>query len=255
MDLELTDRVAVVTGASKGIGLAITRTLLAEGASVVATSRRSTPELDALAGPALLHIPADLMDPDAPAQVMARAAEAFGGVDILVNNAGVLTRIRFLDLPEEEWRRVLRTNLDGYFLVGQAVARQMVASGQGGVIVNVTSVNQSVVGPNLTHYSTSKAGAWMLTRQMAYELAPHGIRVNALAPGMTVTDLNRADVADPAFREQRLSRIPLGFMAEPADHVGALLYLVSDEARFVTGTCITVDGGADLLGPASLFPG
>jgi NAD(P)-dependent dehydrogenase (short-subunit alcohol dehydrogenase family) len=106
----------------------------------------------------------------------------------------------------------------------------------------------------MTHYNVSKAGALHLTRQMAYELAPHGIRVNALAPGLTETDINRADLQDPGFRNGRLGRIPLGFIAEPGDHVGALLFLVSDAARYVTGECLVVGGGSSLMGPAGLAP-
>jgi NAD(P)-dependent dehydrogenase (short-subunit alcohol dehydrogenase family) len=175
--------------------------------------------------------------------------EQLGGVDVLVNNAGTLSRFAFLDLPFEEWQRVLRTNLDGYFLVGQAVARHMVATGTRGSIVNVTSGNQAVLAPNGTHYVVSKTGAWALTRQMALELAPYGIRVNALAPGLTETDLNRTDLANPEYRQGRLERIPLDMLGEPEDQVGALVYLVSDAARYVTGTAVVVDGGAMLLGP------
>jgi NAD(P)-dependent dehydrogenase (short-subunit alcohol dehydrogenase family) len=193
-----------------------------------------------------ISIQADAGDAAQVQAMVERVITEFGGIDVLVNNAGTQKRIPYIDLSEAEWRRVLRTNLDGCFLVGQAVARKMVAAGGGGVIVNVTSVAQSMVAPNMTQYNVSKAGALALTKQMALELAPHGIRVNALAPGLTETDINRADLADEAFRALRLSRIPLGFIAEPEDHVGALLYLVSDAARYVTGTSLAVDGGASM---------
>jgi NAD(P)-dependent dehydrogenase (short-subunit alcohol dehydrogenase family) len=197
-------------------------------------------------------VQADTGQPAAVEAAVEQVAGELGGIDILVNNAGTQSRIPFLKLPFEEWRRVLGTNLDGYFLVGQAVARRMVAAGRGGVIVNVTSGAQSAVGPNMAHYNVSKAGALHLTRQMAYELAPYRIRVNALAPGLTETDINRADLQDAGFRSGRLGRIPLGFIAEPADYVGALLYLVSDAARYMTGECLVVGGGSSMMGPAAL---
>ena len=183
-----------------------------------------------------------------------RVVAELGGVEILVNNAGVLARVPFLEMSEEEWRRVLGINLDGYFLVGQAVARQMVAAGVRGAIVNVTSVNQTIVAPNLAHYVVSKAAAHALTRQMAFELAPYGIRVNSVAPGLTETDINRRDLADPAFREMRLGRIPMNALTEPEDQANAVLFLVSDAARYVTGEFISPDGGATLLGSNPLPP-
>jgi NAD(P)-dependent dehydrogenase (short-subunit alcohol dehydrogenase family) len=188
-------------------------------------------------------------DPAEVERMLRSVVDQLGSVDVLVNNAGLLSRFPFLDLTFDEWRRILRTNLDGYFLVGQAVARHMVATRTQGCIVNVTSGNQVVLAPNGTHYMVSKAGAWALTRQMALELAPYGIRVNALAPGLTETDLNRKDLANQEFRQGRLERIPLDMIGEPEDQVGALLYLVSDAARYVTGTAIVVDGGGMLLGP------
>ena len=258
MQVDLTGKRALVTGGGRGIGRALGLGLARSGADLAIVYRTDTGAAEAVAeearraGVRALAIRADTGDGAQVRAMVDRVVAELGGLDILVNSAGTQSRIPFLELPEEEWRRVLRTNLDGYFLVGQAVARQMVAAGDGGAIVNVTSINQSAVAPNMAHYNVSKAGAYALTRQMAYELAPYGIRVNALAPGLTETDLNRADLAEPTFRQQRLGRIPLGFIAEPDDHVGALLYLVSDAARYVTGACIGVDGGNGMLGPATL---
>jgi NAD(P)-dependent dehydrogenase (short-subunit alcohol dehydrogenase family) len=197
----------------------------------------------------------DATDPARVEAAVASVVDALGGIDILIHAAGVQSRIPFLKLSFDEWRRVLATNLDGAFAVGQAVARRMVDAGSGGAMVFVSSVAQEGVAPNMTHYAVSKAGLLSLVRMMAYELAPHRVRVNALAPGLTETDINRADLADQGFREMRMSRIPLGFIGEPDDQVGAALFLVSPEARYVTGSCVTVDGGSSMLGPASLYPG
>ena len=172
------------------------------------------------------------------------ANAALGPVDLLVNNAGVLKRTSFLEIEEREWDAIVDTNLKGAFLVGQAVARQMVERKLEGAIVNVGSTAQAAAAPNLTHYAVSKAGVAMLTRQMALELAPHRIRVNAVAPGLIETDINRKDIADPEFRQRRLARIPLGIVGVPEDVVGAVVYLAANaEARLVTGASFFLDAG------------
>ena len=257
MQVDLAGRRALVTGGGRGIGRALALGLAGSKADVAIVYHQDAEAAERVAaegralGVRALAVQADTAEPTAVQGMLQQVLDEFGGLDILVNNAGTLSRAPFLDLTLDEWRRVLRTNLDGYFVVAQAVARHMVASGTRGCIVNVTSSNQAVLAPNLTHYVVSKTGAWALTRQMAFELAAYGIRVNALAPGLTETDLNRADLAHPAFRSGRLGRIPLDFIGEPEDQVGALLFLVSDAARYVTGTAIVVDGGAVLMGPAS----
>ena len=253
-------RRAIVTGGGRGIGRAITLALARNGADVAIVyhqyhdaAESAGAEAHAL-GVRALTVQADTSDSASVDAMVAEVVAEFGGIDILVNNAGVLSRVPFLEMPQEEWRRVLGTNLDGCFLVGQAVARQMVAGRAAGAIVNITSVNQTVMAPNLAHYVVSKAGAMALTKQMAFELAPYGIRVNAVAPGLTETDINRRDLADPAFRAMRLGRIPLSTLVEPEDHANAVLYLVSDAARYVTGECIAADGGATLVGSNPLPP-
>jgi NAD(P)-dependent dehydrogenase (short-subunit alcohol dehydrogenase family) len=177
------------------------------------------------------------------------AVDALGGVDLLVNNAGILKRTPFLDIDEAEWDAILDVNLKGYFLVGQAVARHMIQVGGPGTIVNVSSAGQLVAAPNLTHYCVAKAGVEMLTKQMALELAPHRIRVNAVCPGLIETDLNRRDIANAEFRERRLARIPLKEIGTPADVAGAVVFLASnEEARLVTGASIFIDGGQTIWG-------
>ena len=260
LQVNIRGRRAIVTGGGRGIGRAITVALARNGADVAVVYRQEAEAAEATAQEAATYgvravaIQADTGDAAAVKAMVERVVGELGGVEILVNNAGVLSRHAFLDLPEDEWRRIMSTNLDGCFLVGQAVARQMVATGTAGAIVNVTSVNQTIVAPNVPHYVVSKAAALALTRQMAFELAPHGIRVNAVAPGLTETDINRRDLADPAFRQMRLGRVPLNALVEPDDHANAVLYLVSDAARYVTGECIAVDGGATLVGSNPLPP-
>jgi NAD(P)-dependent dehydrogenase (short-subunit alcohol dehydrogenase family) len=254
IQVDLIGRRALVTGGGRGIGRALALGLAQSGADVAIVFHHNAEaaELTASEARALgrraIVVQADTGDQTQVERMLESVLEQLGGVDVLVNNAGTLSRFPFLDLKYEEWQRILRTNLDGYFLVGQAVARHMVAVGTRGCIVNVTSANQTVLAPNGTHYVVSKTGAWALTRQMALELAPFGIRVNAIAPGLTETDLNRADLANPDYRQGRLERIPLDMLGEPEDQVGALLYLVSESARYVTGTAIVVDGGGMLLG-------
>jgi NAD(P)-dependent dehydrogenase (short-subunit alcohol dehydrogenase family) len=260
MASDLAGRRALVTGGSRGIGRAIALGLAKAGAHVAivyradrARAEQTRDEIAAL-GVQALAVAGDTGDENDVATLIERVSRELGGIDVLVNNAGTQKRIPFLKLPIDEWRRVMRTNLDGYFIVGQAVARHMVARDYAGVILNVTSVAQAAVAPNMTQYNVSKAGAMALTRQMAYELGAYGIRVNALAPGLTETDMNRHDLADEAFRTMRLGRIPLGFIGEPEDQVGAALFLVSDAARYVTGACIHVDGGNSMMGPAAVAP-
>ncbi|MGH2561044.1 MAG: SDR family NAD(P)-dependent oxidoreductase, partial [Thermomicrobiales bacterium] len=167
-----------------------------------------------------------------------------GRIDVLVNGAGMLTRSPVLDLPVEDFDRVLAVGLKGPFLLSQAVARQMVARKEGGCIINITSISAERAFPQLVHYQCAKAALAMLTKGMALELAPHGIRVNAIAPGLTATDMNRAHWHDqPEIWQQRAARIPLGRAGTPTDHAGAAVFLASAAADWITGTTIMIDGG------------
>ena len=247
--MRLAGKVALVTGGSRGNGRAIALGLAREGADVAvnyvgheAEARSAVAEIEAL-GRRALAVRADTARGDEVARLVEEVTGHFGRIDVLVNNAGVLTRTPFLELGEAEWDRVLAVNLKGPFLVGQAVARRMVAQGGGGAIVNVSSINQFIASPNLAHYCASKGGVGALTRSMALELAPHGIRVNAIAPGLIETDMNRNDIARDDFREARLARIPLKLIGRPEDLVGVVVLLASDEARLSTGATFTVDGG------------
>lgn len=248
--MRLEGKRALVTGGSRGIGRAIALGLAREGADVAVNYRRSRGDAERAVreiGQMGRRSVAVQGSTDSRADVerfVAEAHDGLGGLDILVNNAGILKRTPFLDISEDEWDAILDVNLKGCFLVGQAVARRMVAAGTPGAIVNMSSAGQAVAGPNLAHYCVSKAGVAMLTKEMALELAPHNIRVNAVAPGLIETDINRADIAQDAFREGRLARIPLGLIGAPDDVAGAVVFLASnDEARLMTGASVFVDGG------------
>jgi len=253
--MRLEGRRALVTGSSRSIGRGIALGLAREGADVVVHYRndrgaaeRTAAEVRAHGGRAAVVRGDTAVAADVEGLVR-EAVEALGGIDLLVNNAGILKRTPFLEVAESEWDAILDTNLKGYFLVGQAVARQMVSRNVEGAIVNISSAGQLAAAPNLTHYCVAKAGVEMLTKQMALELAPHRIRVNAVCPGLIETDLNRRDIANPEFRERRLARIPLKTIGVPEDVVGAVIFLAAgSEARLVTGASVFVDGGQTIGG-------
>ncbi len=249
--MRLADKIALVTGGSRGNGRAIALGFAGEGADVAvnyhtheAEAHSAVEEIRAL-GRQAIAIQADTSNSAQVNAMVAQVLGQFGRIDLLVNNAGVLKRTPFLEITEAEWDWLMDINLKGYFLVGQAVARQMVKRGSG-AIINISSMGQRVAMPNLTHYSTSKGGVYQLTRQMALELAEHGIRVNAICPGLIETDINRRDIAREEFRRSRLAQIPLKLIGRPEDLVGAAVYLASEEARLVTGAEIAVDGGVTI---------
>ena len=248
--MRLQGKRALVTGGSRGIGRAIALGLAREGADVAVNYRQSRRDAESAVrdieqtGRRAVALQGSTSSRSDVERFIAEAYDFLGGLDVLVNNAGILKRTPFLEIGEEEWDAILDVNLKGYFLVGQAVARRMVEAGTQGAIVNVSSAGQAVAAPNLAHYCVSKAGVEMLTREMALELATHNIRVNAVAPGLIETDINRADIAQDVFREGRLARIPLGLIGAPDDVVGAVVFLASnDEARLMTGASVFVDGG------------
>src|SRR6266404_1109775 len=241
-------RVALVAGAGGGIGGAGAEALAREGAAVVCadidgTAAETIAARIRSAGGRAIAIPLDVRDRSAVDGAVAAAVREFGRLDVLVDCAGVSHGGTFLDLDPTEWERVIAVNLSGMFHLGQAAARQMVRQGGGGSIINVTSQLAEVARPERAAYVASKGGGRSLTHAMALELAPHGIRVNAIAPGPTLTGLTRASYADPERLRATITQIPLGRMGEPDDIVGAILYLASDESRWVTGSTVTVDGG------------
>jgi len=244
---DLSGRVALVTGASSGLGLRFAQVLAQAGAAVALVARR-TDRLAALAdhigqaGGRALPLSADVCDRPDMIRAFDAAERAFGVVDILVNNAGVVHADRIVDLPEAEWRRVLGVNLDAVFLWSQEAARRMLASEKLGAIVNISSIAGFNVSKGVAAYAVAKAGVIQLTKAFGLELAAKGIRVNAIAPGWIVTDMNRDFLASE--RGEAIKRdIPLGRFGQERDLDGVLLLLASDAGRYMTGTTVVVDGG------------
>jgi 3-oxoacyl-[acyl-carrier protein] reductase len=244
---DLKGRVALVTGASSGLGARFAEVLAGEGAAVALVARR-TDRLAAVkgrieaAGGRAVAISADVLDRKAMLRVFDETEQAFGTVTILVNNAGVAHANRAVDLPEEEWRRVVGTNLDAVFFWAQEAARRMLAAGKPGAIVNIASVLGLGVSKGTAAYAVAKAGVIQLTKALGLELAFKGVRVNAIAPGWIVTELNRDYLLSEAGAAIK-REIPVGRFGEERDLDGALLLLVSDAGRFIAGTTIVVDGG------------
>jgi NAD(P)-dependent dehydrogenase (short-subunit alcohol dehydrogenase family) len=239
----LKDKVAIVTGAARGIGLACAKRFLTEGAKVILAD---IDESEGTAAAKALGVSAHFVrcDVGSAKEVAAliAAAEKSGGVDILVNNAGIVHGADFLDLAEADFERVLRVNLKGAFLVAQAAAKKM-AHKKRGAIVNMASINSQVAIPNQVPYSVSKGGLLQLTRAMALSLAKHGIRVNAIGPGSIMTDLLKAVGSDKEAKRRILSRTPLGRIGTPEEVAGVAAFLASDDASYITGEIIYVDGG------------
>jgi len=257
------DKTAVVTGGSKGIGLATVRTLRAEGARVVVASRKSSAELDALAGPGLVHVPTDLSDPDAPAAVVAHAVDVFGGLDVLVNNAGgpppgvSLPRFSFLPLTDDDWREMFEFNLFSAVRACRAAIPVMVERGAG-AIVNVSSGNARQPGPMNVDYAAAKAALNNLTKALSEEFAPQGVRVNTVSPGPVRTawwteeggaaDILAAQVG--ADRDAVMDRVAPEMMAlrtgrlvDPQEVADAIVLLASPRSASTTGADVVVDGG------------
>lgn len=247
--MRLRDKVALVTGAAQGIGLACARAFAREGAKVVLADRDAEGAASAAAALAQDKLAAAAVGCDVSRKrevddAVAFAVGTFGRLDVLVANAGIVHAAEFLDLAEEDFDRVLAVNLKGVFLAGQAAARQMVRQGGGGAIVNMSSVNAVLAIPNQVPYGVSKGGINQLTKVMAMSLAPHRIRVNGIGPGTILTELARKAVLGNREAERKiLSRTPMGRMGEPDEVAAVAVFLASDEASYLTGQTIYPDGG------------
>ncbi|GAB3499711.1 SDR family NAD(P)-dependent oxidoreductase [Amycolatopsis cihanbeyliensis] len=243
--------VALVTGAAGGIGAAVARALAERGARVAVADLAELP-VRKLAGEVDgLGIGLDVRDPDSVFAAVAETTRVLGPVEVLVNSAGVVGGAGPLrSLPVEAFTAALEVNLLGTFLLTRAVGNAMAEAGTGGAIVHLSSAGAFQPTAGLGHYEATKAGVNALTRSAALELAPHRIRVNAIAPGPVDTPLTSEALAEPAARAAWTSRIPLGRIAEPADLVPLVLLLASEQGRHITGTVLPVEGG-QLLGSVS----
>ena len=253
MDIfELSGRVAIVTGGNRGIGFSIAKGLANSGATIIIANRKAADGQSAAEslkkeGLNAVAIPVDVTSTSSITKLVSKVISDFGKIDILVNCAAVITRKPAEEYPEEEWDRLMNTNLKGVFYCCQAVAREMIKNKKG-KIINISSNISARVQVIRAAYATSKAGLNHLTRSLAYEWGKYNINVNVLAPTVTITDINRKYFLEerPEELQKYIEQTPMGRIAEPDDYVGTAIFLASDASNFVTGQVIFVDGGITL---------
>ena len=247
---DLKGKVAIITGARRGMGKADALAFAKNGAKVV-VSDISQEECELVVdeikknGGEGLAVKCDVTNEKETEEMVKKTVDKFGKVDILVNNAGICEFKPFLELTEEEWDKTLDINLKGYFLCAQAVAKEMVKQ-KSGVIINIASVVMGQMGigmAGLAHYSASKGGIAALTKTLALEFAPYNIRVNAIAPGAIDTPMATSTKADPKVLEATLAMIPLHRMGKPEEIANTALFLSSNASSYITGSIVVVDGG------------
>ena len=244
--MRLKDKVALITGAGTGIGYGLALGLAKEGAKIVANYRSSKGGAEEVAarikevGGDAVAVQADVSRIEEVNRLVERTVEVFGRIDILVNNAGIALWKPFFEITEDIWDRTIDTNLKGTFLCSQRAAKEMVKTG-GGKIINITSSGGYAALEYLAPYCASKGGITLLTREMAMELAPYKINVNAVGPGSIEVERNLRD--DPDYNETHKKLIPIGRVGKPEDLVGAVVFLSSEDSDYITGQVLYVDGG------------
>jgi glucose 1-dehydrogenase len=248
--MRLKDKVALITGATSGIGKALATRFADEGAHVAINYRPGT-QADAEAAEAeaasfataSMAVAADVSNREEVERMLQAVIYKFGRIDIAVNNAGIEIKKPFLDVTDDEWNKVIAVNLFGSYVVSQVAARQMVEQGQGGKLIFISSVHEDIPFPGYTAYCASKGGVRMMMRNLAMELAPYKINVNNIAPGAIATPINQAVLDNPTALNNAISEIPWGRFGRPEEVASVAVFLASDEAEYVTGSTYYVDGG------------
>src|ERR1700678_1537816 len=247
--MRLQNKVAIITGAATGIGHAIAVRFAREGASVVVdyvgsleTPNRTEEEIKSFGGKTIA-VAADVSKPAQVQNLVESTVKTFGRIDIVINDAGIEKKSAFVDYPLEDLQKILAVNLIGPFLVSQSAARQMIRQGQGGRIINISSVHEDLPMPSNAAYCASKGGLRMLTRTIAVELAKDKITVNNIGPGAVFTPIDADVEAMPEMEKELMSEIPLKRWGKPEEIAGLAVYLASDEAAYITGSTYFIDGG------------
>ena len=249
--MRLKDKVAIVTGAAPGIGRATAERLIEEGAKILICDidevqlTRTAAELGG--EERVLAQLVDVVNKGHVEQLVEKAVQHFGRLDIMVNNAGIAPVVDFLDVTEEMLSRVLDVNLKGAFYGTQAAGRQMIKQGDGGVIINMSSINSGLANPNVAPYAISKGGMNQVTSTAAVAFAPHGIRVVGVGPGTIMTDMVAGAFMNSAGNHAILSRTPLGRYGQASEIAAVVAFLASDDASYITGETVYVDGGRRVL--------
>lgn len=241
--MRLKGKTALISGGALGIGKAIALKYAQEGANVAIIDLENNIEWIRSLGGKAMGIIADVQDKEQVDAAIVQVTDTLGSIDIAVVNAGICELTSFLDITEEAWDRHISINLKGAFLVGQAVAKQMITNGVTGSIIHMSSVNGIRAEAEQAHYNASKGGMNLLAMSMAVELAGHGIRVNALCPGFIATRLTLAEIDQPAGITEYLKSIPMGRIGVPEEIADAAVFMASDESRYMTGHCLVIDGG------------